>query len=371
MNQNKLISFNNRFTVLFVLAITLSAGIAFCGTYGGGLGTEEDPYQISTASHIQEIGANPDDWDNQFIMTVGIDLSTYTVENFVTIGNETTQFSGVFDGNGFTLSGLSIEKLDTEQNTLALFGRVARTAQIINLTVENFQLTANDFQYVAALAALNMRTITNCHASGTITGDIAVGGIAGYNNGNISNSSSSVNVTGTQYVGSLVGHYFYRNDVKISIVDCFATGTVDGVESAGGLVGYNKEGDITNCYATGNVTGEIYTGGLVGYDYLGRSEGCNAHGTVSGVFRVGGLTGCKYDGIIDQCFATGTVLGEDSVGGIAGFNNLGDILNCYSTGDVSGEINVGGLVGYDSNSEITNCYTTAVVTCTVAEPVGD
>ena len=60
--------------VIFVLVVVLS-GIVSAGTYGGGSGTETDPYLIYTAAHMNEIGTHSEDWNDRFVLTADIDLA--------------------------------------------------------------------------------------------------------------------------------------------------------------------------------------------------------------------------------------------------------------------------------------------------------
>ena len=71
-----------------------------CGPpgYGGGCGTVPDPYLIYTAEQMNNIGANPDDWDKHFKLMNDIDLSGYTGTSFNLIGASDDRFSGSFDG---------------------------------------------------------------------------------------------------------------------------------------------------------------------------------------------------------------------------------------------------------------------------------
>jgi len=75
--------------------------------YGGGSGTAEEPYLIYTAEQMNEIGQNKKDWDKHFKLMVDIDLASYTGTNFNIIGRPSWLFTGVFDGNGYTISNFS------------------------------------------------------------------------------------------------------------------------------------------------------------------------------------------------------------------------------------------------------------------------
>jgi hypothetical protein len=86
--------------------------------YGGGSGTAQDPYQIATAADLILLGESPEDYDKHFILTADIDLDPNLPGRKVfdkaviapakTKYFEGTSFTGVFDGNGHTISHLTI-----------------------------------------------------------------------------------------------------------------------------------------------------------------------------------------------------------------------------------------------------------------------
>jgi hypothetical protein len=152
--------------------------------------------------------------------------------------------------------------------------------------------------------------MTNCYAAGDVIGEYDVGGLA--------------------------GRHSYR-----TITNCSASGDVSGTGwSVGGLVGQSSRGTISNSYAIGSVSGENVVGGLVGSGE--NITNCYSTGRVSGDENIGGLVGVGNN--IANCYSTGSVFGYEVVGGFAGYNS-GTITNCYSTGGVSGYYDVGGLVG--------------------------
>lgn len=132
----------------------------------------------------------------------------------------------------------------------------------------------------------------------------------------------------------------------------------------GGLVGMNQSGNISGCYATGSIEGTDDLGGLVGGNAVnGIIMNSYAAVTVSGAgSRNGGLAGGNT-GYISNCWAMGSVTGTSSaVGGLAGAND-GDVINSYATGNVQGDMAVGGLLGSrGSDGTVVTCYATGHVT---------
>ena len=260
-----------------------------------------------------------------------------TNAGFAPIGHFYNPFKGTFEGNDFTISHLYIN--NTSVNQIGLFGYIrSKNNKIQNLGLLEIYVkgVVTKSEYVGGLLGGSSGTISNCYATGTVTGDAYayVGGLVGSNFGNINNCYATATVEGTIYLGGLVGSN-YR-----TIRNSYATGTVSGSNtlSAGGLVGDNNRGTMINCYATGTVSA-----------------------TGSSTLRVGGLVGWSKKGTIENCYATtGTVSATGSgtlnAGGLVGWNRGGAISNSYATGTVSttgsSTLNAGGLVGLNDTGEI-------------------
>ena len=205
---------------------------------------------------------------------------------------DTTSFNTTFEGNGFTIDHLYINRTS---NYVGLFGRTESNSRIRNIGLTNVSVTGNASH---------------------------VGGLVGRNNGTISQSYATGAVMGnSSYVGGLVGY----ND-RGTISQSHATGSFMGTgNSVGGLVGDNINGTISQCHATGAVTSSTnYVGGLVGQNN-GTISQSYATGAVSGASYIGGLVGSS-SGTISQSYATGAVSGSSNVGGLVG-NNGGTILH--------------------------------------------
>ena len=314
--------------------------IASVNLYGGGTGTKSDPYLINTAEQLNTIGLITCDWDKCFKLRADINLSNYTETSFNIIGNHYNGFSGVFDGNGHSISFFTYKS--NGKDTIGLFRYLGGPdAEIKNLTLrEPF-----------------------------VEGDTSVGALVGSMNGTMANCSvKGGSVVGEKIVGGLVG-----NNHGI-ITQCTSSASVSGGEKIGGLVGQNTE-IITNCCATGNVAGEIKVGGLAGSNYSSPSWNPRSRiltsyykGSVIGNDYIGGLVGIN-DGWVADCYSQGSVYGDNIVGGLVGQNfvyycnwgecdySYGTITNCYSAATVSGNISLGGLVGStQSGSTVNNSY---------------
>jgi len=346
--------------ILLILCISsISAQTNKSTLFYGGDGTVSNPYQISTAEDLADLatlvnaGGNAS-LNTYYIVINDIDLSDYTLgEGWVPIGKidivtDDCRFRGNFDGNGKIISNLFINRREDYQG---LFGCILG-ATIKNLSLENCDVIGNES--VGGVAGdVTVSNVTNCHASGVVTGGFKTGGVLGFgNNSTIANCSSACNVTGNSDIGGLAGKALHT-----PMTNCHASGNVNGINCIGGLTGNLVWAPHTNCYATGDVTGSDDVGGLAGNSSASSSKtNCYATGNVIGDNNVGGLVGNNSGSAsILNCYATGDVTATGStIGGLAGYNDLSIIENCYATGSVSGADNVGGLVG-NNVGDVSNC----------------
>jgi hypothetical protein len=353
------------YTLLAIKALLLFFSIlptSSFAKYSGGAGEPNAPYRIADANDLLALAADANDYDDCFILINDINLGGYNFMDAVIApdrgglweqGFQGPCFSGVFDGNGHVISNLNIIYCFSY---VGLFGYTE--GQIRNLGIENVN----------------------------ITGEFAVGGLAGHNSGTIS-SCYSVNGVVNGWVmgcGGLVGENYYG-----SITDSYNTSAAEGADLTGGLVGSNSYGNITNCYSEGLVTGYYYVGGLAGGNMAGSITCCHAHSEVTGENSVGGLAGKNYEtGNVCGCYSSGEVSGKESLGGLVGKNdgniidsystgtisgygdnttnsyigglagaNYGNVERCYSTAAASGRVYIGGLVGWNEDgADITDCY---------------
>ena len=260
--------------------------ISFCG----GSGTATDPFLLCTPTQLDYVRYY---LDKHFKLANDIDLTTYLSAGqpgynngagWLPIGAATTAltFTGTFNGNGHKITGLWINRSETE--VVGFFGCIVGGG-IENLGIES--------------------------AAAGINGKSGVGGMVGWS-------------------------YLYA-----SIKNCYFKGNVSGkIYMIGGLVGKNQYCDIESCYATGNVTctGSALIGGIGGLigsntnacygHYLIRN--CYSTGNVSGPYHVGGLIGFTDFGI-ENCYATGNVSGNYVIGGLVGYSGLSDVFfpGCY------------------------------------------
>ena len=268
VNSHKLSLMKPQF-ILFILSLILTSTFALAQTAtapSSGDGTSGNPYQISSLNNLYWITQSTTRWSNYYSQTANIDASSSSTwdsgAGFIPIGNTSTQFTGEYNGNGRTITGLTIDRSSTDY--IGMFG-YANGADIINVTLIDADISGDD--KVGALVGYAINTdIINSSTSGTVTGSgTEVGGLVGGNlNGTHSENFSSASVTGNGSTGGLIGFNWGGRISK-----SYATGTVSGGTS-GGLVGLNSylnstlTASITDSYASGNVTGSTLEGGLVG-----------------------------------------------------------------------------------------------------------
>lgn len=273
-----------------------------------------------------------------FALAQDLDASGVTY-NSALIGTLT----GTLAGLGHAIGNLTIA--NTGSGRAALIGTlgssVLTAATVRDIGLVNAKITTSA-TYAAALVGLNYGTVSNAYATGTVTGVGSVGGLVATNQyGAITNSWANVAVAGTGSVGGLVG----RNVGKSS------TNAITGVTTYSGV--------ISNSHANGAVTDAAADttrsafGGLVG---------SNTGGEIINSYATGGVT-------LTDANASGDDLGR--AGGLVGLNtfnpsyggSIGLVVNSYATGNVTSPGNfVGGLVGYNFGGNIDGSHASGDVT---------
>lgn len=343
--------------LLVVLALLLGALISAQPALAmTGEGTSANPYKIATADDLRafaeevnkpnsyepeadkniwaelmkDIDLNPSYTYNQstdqWTDAEGKAVEESKLEEWAPIADDSYYpYTGTFEGNGHTISGLFINNSSTNDDYFGLFGVIGRGGNVTNLTVEG-SVTVNILE--------------------KFSGDLVIaGGVTGMNLGNVNNCTNKVNVTVTDnktiytYVGGVSGVNY--GNVSNCSNQVIITATADDAQ-IGGVVGQNQSnGSIEICNNTGAVNGtgqDIYTGGVAGRNF----------------------------NTISKCYNTGAVSGTIA-GGVAGANssanNSGTVTSCYNTGMVTASsegATIGGVVGANSNGStsgtVNGCY---------------
>ncbi|MFT0891556.1 beta strand repeat-containing protein [Pseudochelatococcus sp. G4_1912] len=274
----------------------------------------------------------------------------YGGAGFSPIGNNTSEFTGSFNGQGYTVSGLTINR--PLQSYIGLFGKRGGGGGIKNVGLEGGSIIGG-YSYVGGLVGYSSGNIVNTYATLDVSGGTNVGGLIGYAIGSIDNSYATGDVNGSGgNIGGLVG----QSDT--GIIRSFATGNVSGQLKVGGLIGYNKTGNVYYSYATGNVTGQgMGAGGLIGQSNLSGTAVAYSYatGNVQGSYA-GGLIGESNSSTIRYSYATGSVDGFAAAGGLVGRISAA-IEYSYATGAVSGPSgSTGGLTGIRNSGTMTSSF---------------
>ena len=224
-----------RITTLLIICCLLTVGLCVNTAAAlPGSGAQEDPWRIESLADFDEFAADANYWSGYTRLETDVNLAGRTYSTAVIapdVNNSNyefggTAFTGVFDGNGHKIIGLTIEGGGARYYCLGFFGCID-DGQVGNLGLEG----------------------------GSVSGDCFVGGLVGWNEGgSISSCYSTGTISGGANVGGLVG----LNEGG-SISNCYSSGSVSGTSCVGGLVG--QGGTITNCYSTGSVTGDYVSAG--------------------------------------------------------------------------------------------------------------
>lgn len=367
-----------------------------------GAGTESSPYIISSVSDLEYVKTNLSAY---YKLGANITLSSA----WTPIGTNEQPFTGYFDGNGHTVSGLKINQSGNSVYA-GLFGY--STGDISHLKVvmadAGITVTATTQAYAGGVVGYNNGgTLETCEVVGKITANVSsssniaevyAGLVAGRSSGDISSSDAIGNITATVtetsatgtaannaqvYAGGIVGHSNADLHNNTSMVEVVATAAAASKYMApkayvGGIAGKNT-GNVTECQTTGNASasaiGEAleaaaYAGGIIGFE-TGNVEISVAYGDVSAETSAsaaktyaGGLVGF-ISGNISKASAFGAATAESTAtsdavyaGGIAGLS-YGQVSVSFATGTATATAAnpyAGGLLGFADTAAVSSYY---------------
>jgi len=357
---------------------------------------------ISEAADVTALKGDFNCWASgtYFEQTADIDMSdddnlpTTWTDHAIGYNAPSRPFEGNYNGGGFEITGLNIDftgsassnfdngfyagffgDLEGNVSNLGFTGAVSGKYSVGGLVgyLGNAKQIANSYATGTVTASTNTvgglvgwlfaGSVVDSYATGSVSGDGTVGGLIGYSNvgGNLVSSSfatGSVTSTGI-YAGGLIG----RIDNGVNVHDSYATGAVSGADNVGGLVGRSEDGEVSNCFATGAIAGAFSVGGLIGRTEDSSVSASYATGGVTASGNaVGGLIGGTRGDTVESSFATGAVTATgNSVGGLIGTSFRGAVRNSYATGAVSGSDDVGGLLGQVSETTVQTSYSIGAV----------
>ena len=229
-------------------------------------------------------------------------------------------FSGTFDGQGHTISGIMLQSAGS---AMGLFRYIGEGAVVRNLNAEGRIEPEGSAQSLGGIAGDNAGIIQNCSFKGSIRAQETGGGIAGVNEatGLISCCSFDGEVVSQHRAGGICG------------------------ENAGGVIGCANEGSINTQFIETDVqTKESLAENLTNLSDFDVSS-VSAEDFVD-IMDIGGICGYS-EGLVTECRNTGAVGYAHTgynVGGICG-RSCGFTAGCTNEGTVSGRKDVGGIVG--------------------------
>lgn len=268
---------------------------------------------ISSEAELRDLAASCalDTWSRDKNVVLDSDL-TLVDPSFLPIPT----FGGSFDGQGHTIHNVSITD---SLSPAGLFGVVQAGGSVRSLHVVGAVTPSGDGR--------------------------SVGGIAGENNGAIEKCSFTGTVSGQVYVGGIAGH----TGASGSILACETRGAVIGDSMTGGITGYN-EGLLADCTNSACVNVESTDPRLDLEDLdltltpdLSKLGQANAGASSA---DTGGIAGYSA-GTLSDCVNHGAVgyqhIGYNT-GGVVG-RSCGQLLRCRNDGSIAGRKDVGGVVG--------------------------
>ncbi|GAJ12488.1 unnamed protein product, partial [marine sediment metagenome] len=163
-----------------------------------GSGTAADPYKIYDVNDLQAMN---DDLTAYYELANDIDASATSGWNgglgFAPIGpSYANAFTGQFDGKNFCIDSLTIARPAT--STIGLFGEAFNVVTIQNVGLTNVNISG--LHGTGALIGLIRGTIISCYSTGTVQGENRCGGLVGSSQvGEVLSSYSTCTVMGTSY----------------------------------------------------------------------------------------------------------------------------------------------------------------------------
>ena len=342
---------------------------------------------------IEELYNIRDDLTAKYVLMNDIDLTSATAKGgdwdfegrgWNPIGSDDIYaadktFSGTFDGNGHSITGMRIDTNGSRPQgskmiNAGLFSNVSGEVKNLNLIDSTVSAYSSNGTCVGILAARNSGKISNCTVSGNSTAESPyggysyAGGMIGINTGIIQNCGSSVNVNVKgmtySYAGGIAACSSSTENL-VAIQNCFnkgkvyATATITGAPqgivtesaSAGGIVGQSSKGVISQCYNNGNIESIVSTS---------NSQYANFRAYAGGIAGESGNCSPEYQSIIES-YNSGNVYAQAQrpyAGGIAG--TCCEAKNCYNIGTTSASngstTDVGFGIALSSHSSFENCY---------------
>ena len=367
-------------------------------SYAGGDGTPEHPYQIATPEQLALLAQqtnNGTGGDAYYVLNNNICLNDNLNLNPLcwtpigrVVGSVPFFFTGHFDGNKMTVSGLYYEN-STIDETVGLFG-CTNDAEIHNVSLSGCSVSGS--KYVGCLVGhAGLTNISGCHIEDvSVTCEArSAGGLVGFlglpygMNQTPYDTCYVVDCHVNQGVtvfgrlsGGLVGevseYLLWGSSVPSVVSNCTGNAVMTGSEVVGGLVGFMRNGKMESCQCWNEVHCSQWAGGMVGLGVNVDFDNCQNGVNVTGNYQSGGMVGKLYGGNILNCENYGWIYG----GGAGGISKIGGMVgryepdpllggspcenfirNCHNYGEITGSSDeAGGIVGLAAGSGIEKLF---------------
>ncbi len=317
--------------------------------------------QVATLDHgytwvhdLYELRKMNDDTSGWYALRNSIDANATIDNSFDPIGNWTGgQFSGRFDGLGYSIFGLNIDVAPDSGQAAGLFGVITNSSQIRNFTLNGGSISGGNY-VGAAVGSASGGVIENITNTASVSGkggegDNGIGGIVGY--------AGDTTMSGLKNIGTISG--------------------AEDSSNVGGIVGYMMDGSLTGeSYNLGGVTGGHNVGGIVGQAANDAQIGGGSFQifnqlNVTGDYNVGGIAGTLSGGTITNAANHGNVTAEGHTTETYQYHKgnaarINDVLYVYdnSLGKINDvwTANAGGIAGKVNDTSISNVTNTGDVT---------
>ena len=353
-----------------------------------GSGTKLSPYIILTAEQLAKlafiVGATETEYEGEYYkLAADIKLNDGNViddkgalvadssklHKWTPIGNSSVAFTGNFDGNGHTVSGMFI---NTTSSHNGLFGNSSGTVQ--NVTVADSWVTGGKF--TAGIVGIlkgdgvikNAKNMSSVNGSAEATAGIVAATSHVYSKkGLIEKCENMGFVQGKKLVAGIIA----SSDNGLVVRDVSNKGEIEGTYGVGGIGGHlGSSTNVSNAVNYAKITGKEYTAGIASYFGGSYCPANTNYGELSKTKNFGKITGADYSaGIVGkaQCVTikksanVDSIIGDNYSGGISGHTQRSNIESAYNLGDIFGLTRVGGIAGYNEEGVTNSAYSTGKV----------
>jgi hypothetical protein len=348
------------FVLLIGLTLTVPIASATPSNFGGGDGSEANPYQVNNWTQLDNIRSN---LNSHFILTSNLDK---TDEDYVQVHNRTENYSQDFTGEWFEGDTVTVDRYNINSiNNATISSGDSADVEIIDSQKGEIKIkeylgqTTLEINYTSqkgwkAIGNTSNKFTGEFDGQGHKIKGIRIdrpGGSAALFNETSSNAViENLNLEGINYRGKRVGGLVANNHGG-KIYDVLVNGYLENIDQTSSTGGISAES--TN---KGYINSSTFSGEINGYQNIGgisgRSNKSNILNSTSDLNitdlpkeNIGGLVGNSTDSMINNSYSELRGEGRKNMGGLIGKSQNDTISYSNSTINISGAKNSGGLVG--------------------------